>query len=301
MAVVAVYIVGVAAIVGTKPPALDGALCLVGFLLLTSVGVAMVGLLDDLGRISAARTKFAAQLLAAVLLVAADVQFRRVSIPFVGSVDLGVWGMVLTVLWLVALTNAVNFMDGLNGLAGGTALIAALFLGAATLGQGAVLTPLLAFLLVPAILGFLIFNFPRGSIFMGDVGSQFLGFVFAALAVIAAEHDAVHISLLLVPLLFFHFIFDTAFTFTRRLLSGENVAQAHRTHLYQLLNRCGYGHVAVSGLHFAMTALQGIGALVLVRLEPDWRLLVFAPFVALEILYAMAVMRMAVRRGLLAH
>lgn len=298
---VTAYFLGVAAIIGMKPSALDGALYQVGFLLLTSVGVAMVGLLDDLGRISAAKIKFAAQLLAAVLLVAADVHFRSVSIPFIGPVDLGVWGMVLTVLWLVALTNAVNFMDGLNGLAGGTALIAALFLGGATFGQGAVLAPTLAFLLAPAILGFLIFNFPRGSIFMGDVGSQFLGFVFAAIAVMAGEHDAVRTSLLLAPLLFFHFIFDTAFTFTRRLLSDENVVQAHRTHLYQLLNRCGYGHVAVSGLHFAMAVLQGIGALVLVRLEPDWRLLVFAPFVALEILYAIAVMRMAVRRGLLAR
>lgn len=298
VAVVTAYMLGLAALYAFDGAAFDGASYLIVFVA-ASLGIAAVGLLDDLGRLSAAKTKFAAQFAAAVVLVLAGVSFRSVSIPVLGPVDLGVWGGVLTVFWLVALTNSVNFMDGLNGLAGGTALVAAIFLGAVTLGQGASLVPLLSFVLVPAILGFLVFNFPRASLFMGDVGSQFIGFVFAALAVVAAEHDAVRTSLLVVPLLYFHFIFDTFFTFMRRLFAGENVTRAHRSHLYQLLNRSGYGHVAVSGLHIGMTVLQGIGALVMVRLDADSRLLVFLPFLALETVYAVVVMRMALRRGLL--
>lgn len=295
---VTVYMLGLAALYVFDGAAFDGESYLIVFVV-ASLGIAAVGLLDDLGRLSAAKTKFAAQFAAAVVLVLAGASFRSVSIPALGPVDLGVWGAVLTVFWLVALTNSVNFMDGLNGLAGGTALVAAIFLGAVTLGQGASLVPLLSFVLAPAVLGFLVFNFPRASLFMGDVGSQFLGFVFAALAVVAAEHDAVRTSLLAVPLLFFHFIFDTFFTFMRRLFAGENVTRAHRSHLYQLLNRSGYGHVAVSGLHIGMTVLQGVGALVMVRLDADSRLLVFLPFLALETVYAVVVMRMALRRGLL--
>ena len=105
--------------------------------------------------------------------------------------------------------------------------------------------------------GFLLFNFPKARLFMGDVGSQFIGFAFAALAVIAAEIDASRTSFLVVPLLFFNFIFDTIFTLLRRALRGEDITQAHRTHLYQLLNRIGWSHVQVSLLHFLMTALQG--------------------------------------------
>jgi UDP-GlcNAc:undecaprenyl-phosphate GlcNAc-1-phosphate transferase len=101
--------------------------------------------------------------------------------------------------------------------------------------------------------GFLVFNFPPARIFMGDVGSAFLGFTFATLAVIGASLDLGHLSFYIVPLLLFHFIFDTAFTFLRRLSRGEKVHLAHRTHLYQLLNGLGYSHRAVSLFHYGLT------------------------------------------------
>ena len=149
------------------------------------------------------------------------------------------------------------------------------------------------------IFGFLIFNFPTARIFMGDVGSQFLGYGFAALAVIAAEYDASRTSLLIIPLLFFNFIFDVTFTFFRRLAAGGDVTRAHRGHLYQLLNRSGVSHVRVSLLHFAVTAAQGAGALVLIGIETQYRILLFTPYVAFQVVYAIAVIRMAAARGLL--
>ena len=266
---------------------------------LAALGIAAVSFADDLGRIPTFVLKLAAQILAATILVLFGVVFRHWSLPWIGSFDLGALGIPLTVLWVVALTNIVNFMDGLDGLAAGACAIAALFLGLATFVEGSLFVYLFCYVLAAAALGFLPFNFPRARIFMGDVGSQFLGFVFAALAVIAAEHDASRTSFLVVPLLFFHFIFDTMFTMARRARRGENLTQAHRSHLYQLLNRCGWSHARVSALHFAMTALQGVGALVLIRLGPDRRALVFLPFLGLEIVYAIAVMRAAKRRGLL--
>lgn len=266
---------------------------------LAALGIAAVSFADDLSLIPTFLLKLAAQILAATILVAFGIVFRHWSLPWIGVIDLGGWGYPLTVIWVVALTNFVNFMDGLDGLAGGTCAIAALFLGLATSAEGSLFVYLFCYVLAAGALGFLVFNFPRARIFMGDVGSQFLGFVFAALAVIAAEHDASRTSFLVVPLLFFHFIFDAVFTIVRRALRGENVTQAHRSHLYQLLNRSGWTHAQVSLLHFAFATLQGLGALAMIRLGPDRRALVFLPFLALEIVYALAVMRTARRRGLL--
>ena len=134
---------------------------------------------------------------------------------------------------------------------------------------------------------------------MGDVGSQFLGFSFAAIAIIAAEVDASRTSLLVVPLLFFNFIFDTTFTLCRRLFNGENITQAHRGHLYQLLNQIGWSHVRVSILHFFMTISQGVGTLFLIRCEPQQQVLVFLPFLILQTVYAVLVIGGARRMGIL--
>jgi UDP-GlcNAc:undecaprenyl-phosphate GlcNAc-1-phosphate transferase len=295
VAIVAAFFIGYAALY------VHGSLAeahLVGFAL-AALGIAAVGFFDDIGRIRTFVLKLMVQVLAACILVAFGLVFHTWSLPWIGAIDLGIWGPLLTVAWVVALTNVVNFMDGLDGLAGGTCAVAALFLGFVTSIAGSVFVYLFCYVIAAATLGFLAFNFPRARIFMGDVGSQFLGFVFAALAIIAAEHDASRTSFLVVPLLFFHFIFDTTFTMIRRALRGEDITQAHRSHLYQLLNQCGWSHAQVSALHFVMTALQGAAALWLIRLGPDRRALVFLPFLALEIVYAGLVIKAAKRRGLL--
>ncbi len=121
---------------------------------------------------------------------------------------------------------------------------------------------------------------------MGDVGSAFLGFTFATLAVIGSSLDLGRLSFYIIPMLLFHFIFDTLFTFVRRLLRGEKVHLAHRTHLYQLFNRIGYSHRAVSLFHYALTVVQGIGALLSVGVPADKRLFVFVPFLIFEFAYA---------------
>jgi UDP-GlcNAc:undecaprenyl-phosphate GlcNAc-1-phosphate transferase len=131
------------------------------------------------------------------------------------------------------------------------------------------------------------------------VGSQFLGFVFAATAVLASQGNPTELPLLIMPLLFFHFIFDTIFTFCRRLQAGENVTQAHKSHLYQLLNQSGQSHARVSLLHFAITLAQGAGAIVMLQLELMHQWNVFLPFLVFEIIYAIFVMKMARRCGVL--
>ena len=133
---------------------------------------------------------------------------------------------------------------------------------------------------------------------MGDVGSTFLGFVFAVMAVIAARYDHSHTSLFVVPLLLFHFIFDTVFTFVRRLLAGEHVFTAHRTHLYQLLNRIGYSHKRVTLIYSALAVCQGGAAVWMVKDLGAERVYIFLPFLICYFIFAQWLISVARRNGI---
>ena len=298
VAIVITFFVGFAAFYLVGDQALIAEPHMIGFAV-ALVGIAIVSLMDDLGHLRTFRVKLGAQALAALLLLAFDIVFHRMSLPVVGAFELGWWGYPITALWLVAMTNIYNFMDGLDGLASGCGVVVAAFFGLITFVEGSYFVYVLCYVLMASSLGFMIFNFPKARIFMGDVGSQFLGFGFAAIAVIAAEYDASRTSLLIMPLLFLNFIFDAALTFFRRLVSGHKVTEAHRGHLYQLLNRMGASHLQVSLMHFGMVAAQGLGAMGLVQLGPHQRAFVFLPFVALQVAYAVAVLKSAARKGLL--
>jgi UDP-GlcNAc:undecaprenyl-phosphate GlcNAc-1-phosphate transferase len=148
-----------------------------------------------------------------------------------------------------------------------------------------------AIVLAAASAGFLLFNLPPARIFMGDVGSLFLGFTFAGLAVFLAARDKSGLLIYVGPLVLFHFVFDTAVTFVRRLLRGENVAAAHKSHLYQRLNQSGWSHAQVSHAHYAMSLVQGACALVLVASLRPLGLLALIPVIVLQAIYAIFVAR----------
>ena len=298
IAIVATFAIGFATVWALSDQARLSTFHLFGFII-SALGIALVGFLDDLKRLKTFKIKLGAQIAASVVLLAFGIVFSRVSLPGIGAIDLGWLGYPLTVFWVVALTNIFNFMDGLNGLAGGTAVTVAAFLCAVTFIEGSYFVYMFCYILAAGSAGFLVFNFPRARLFMGDIGSQFIGFSFAALAVIAAEIDVSRTSFLVVPLLFFNFIFDTTFTFCRRVLRGENVAQAHRKHLYQLLNQIGWSHARVSLFHICVTDAQGVGALILVGLDHDSRILIFLPFLIFQVLYATVVISIARGRGLM--
>jgi UDP-GlcNAc:undecaprenyl-phosphate GlcNAc-1-phosphate transferase len=242
---------------------------------------AAAGLADD-ARPQGAAVKFGAQFLAAFVAIGGGAIIERLYVPGYGPVELGPFGPALTFLWFVGLTNAYNFMDGLDALAGATGAVAAFFLGLALLLAGADLLASLAFVLAAACAGFLALNLPPARVFMGDVGSQFVGFAFAGLGVFAAGATADGKLVWLVPVVLMHFLFDTIFTAVRRLAAGENVFAAHRTHLYQRFNQAGFAHGHVAAALAAMAAFQGSLAL---WLESSAALALLAPFAA-QLLYA---------------
>ncbi|MCU0494639.1 MAG: glycosyltransferase family 4 protein [Chloroflexaceae bacterium] len=221
-------------------------------LLVGAALIATVSWFDDLKSLSN-RLRFGVHTLAALLLIASFGFWQHVSLPLVGTLTWGWLGLPITLLWLVGLTNAYNFMDGIDGIASSQAVVAGL--GWLLLGSMAnqPLVAMLGLLLAAASLGFLGHNWPPARIFMGDVGSAFLGFSFAALPVIAAQTDS-RLALAGV-LLVWPFVFDTALTFLRRWRNGENVFAAHRSHLYQRLVIAGASHRSVSCLYVALAAV----------------------------------------------
>ena len=239
------------------------------------------------------------QVIAILVVISFGIVITNIELSFSGNTALGFLGYLVTFIWILGLTNAYNFMDGLNGMAGGNAVITSLFLGFVAFGQGSNFTYIVCYTICAGTLGFLIFNFPKGRLFMGDVGSTFLGFTFATLAIISSLYDDAHTSLLVIPLLLFHFIYDTFFTFIRRLMAKENVFQAHRTHLYQLLNRLGFSHTIVTLFYCAMCLAQGLGVLWMMTILDVQRLLVFIPYLAFQILYSIVIIYFSKKKSLL--
>jgi UDP-GlcNAc:undecaprenyl-phosphate GlcNAc-1-phosphate transferase len=261
--------------------------------------IAVISIFDDLSGMGF-RAKLVTQAFAALAVMAFGVVIDRLYVPGLGQVELGVWGYALTFLWIVGLTNAFNFMDGIDGIAAGTALVASAAFAIVTLSQGSTFIYLVSLIVAGSAAGFLFWNWQPAKIFMGDSGSQFLGFVLAVMAVMAGRFDASHTSYLVMPLLFLHFIWDTAYTFQRRLRNGERVTQAHRTHIYQLMTQLGFQHVHVTLVYVFVGALQGVGAMMLVHLDGPLRILVFVPFIAFQAVITMSVMKKARAAGLVA-
>jgi UDP-GlcNAc:undecaprenyl-phosphate GlcNAc-1-phosphate transferase len=225
--------------------------------ILASFAIAVVAFLDDLLDWPFT-AKLGVQTMAGLAVVGSGLYLRSVNLPFFGTVELGWLGIAATLAWILFVTNAMNFIDGLNGLAAGTALVACGFLAFIAAQQGGWFVYFAAMLLAAGLIGFLPFNYPRARIFMGDVGSQFCGFILAVLGVAAARFDSVMLSFLLVPCLLSGVLYDVAFTLVRRALAGQRLTQAHRGHLYQLAQRAGMGAHWVAGLHWAFAALGGL-------------------------------------------
>jgi UDP-GlcNAc:undecaprenyl-phosphate GlcNAc-1-phosphate transferase len=230
--------------------------------------IAVVSFIDDM-RDWPFAVKLGAQVVAAAAAIGSGLWIEEFRLPLIGAVHLGWAGVALTLAWILFATNAMNFIDGLNGLAAGASLISCLFLAMVAARAGGWFVYFAALLLAAGIAGFLPFNFPRARIFMGDVGSQFCGFILAVLGVAAARFETVEMSFLIVPMLLSGVLFDVAFTLVRRAVAGQRITEAHRGHLYQVAHRSGMDPRVVAAVHWGFAALGGIAALAFTQV-PSW-------------------------------
>ncbi|MGE0222591.1 MAG: glycosyltransferase family 4 protein [Acetobacteraceae bacterium] len=243
-----------------------------------SIAIAVVAFLDDLFDWPFI-VKLSAQVAAALVAVSSGIYVSDFNLPFPPPFDLMWFGIITTMFWLLFTTNAVNFIDGLNGLASGVTLIAALFLAYIAADRGGWFAYAACGLLAAGLAGFLPFNFPRARIFMGDVGSQFCGFMLAVLAVVASRFDGVELSFLLMPFLLSGVLFDVAFTLGRRAVQGERLTQPHRGHLYQVAQRSGVPATVVTLIHWGFALYGGLCCLVFIATPTQGK--PFVPLLAL--------------------
>jgi len=217
--------------------------------------VATISVIDDLRSLPSS-IRFGFHALAAVIIIWGYDAPNMIMLPLYGSANIPSPASVLIlVFWCLALTNVYNFMDGIDGIAGIQAIIASLGWTFAGLSLGEPLLAGTGIVLMAASLGFLFHNWAPARIFLGDVGSAFLGFCFAALVAVAGDVGAGTIPVAAV-LFVWPFVFDGTFTLVRRILRGENIFQAHRSHLYQRQVISGRSHAQTATLYGALAALS---------------------------------------------
>lgn len=229
--------------------------------MLGSAALFVVGLVDDILHIKPYQ-KLIGQVMGATLIV-----YYGLSLPWTGSPSLN---MAITIFWLIGITNALNLLDNMDGLAAGIAAIAAGFLSASFLANGRPAEALLLGVFCAALVGFLAYNSNPATIFMGDCGSMFIGFFLASTALMSAAGArsrsflvvlAVPVLILLIP------IFDTTFVTILRKLSGRSASQGGRDHTSHRLVALGMTERRAVWMLYVFAGLSGILALLVSRVK----------------------------------
>jgi UDP-N-acetylmuramyl pentapeptide phosphotransferase/UDP-N-acetylglucosamine-1-phosphate transferase len=246
-----------------------------------AVALAIVAAIDEF-RSLPRFSRFIVQIvIATAIAYEGDALLRTVLLPFGLDVPLGPFAGLVAIVWTVWMINAYNFMDGLNGMAsvegivcGGTFAILSLSIDDPA---GAVAAAAIA----GASAGFVPFNLPSGSIFMGDVGSATLGLLFAVLSLRLAAMGLPFVAVVL-PLL--PFLFDSTVTVALRAARGERFfATRHRSHFYQRLNQMGYTHAQVTALYGLMALASSLVALAYTVLTEPLKVVLLSGVVAMHV------------------
>lgn len=236
-------------------------------LLLTLVPATLVfalGVYDDLKGASAA-FKFICQGLAATLFFLLDGRIEVLGIPFIGNVELPLAvSFALTLLWTIGITNAFNLIDGMDGLAAGAALFASLVILIVSLVFGHSLVTVMALVLSGALIGFLRYNFNPASIFLGDSGSLFIGFLLATLSIQGSQKASTAVAVAIPILTFGVPVLDTGFTLVRRFISGKPLLEGDKEHIHHMLLDRGWSQRRVAIVLYGASALLGLMALLFV-------------------------------------
>ena len=257
----AAFMVAILAVMGFTELTDDVFHELVG-LLVSGTLIVIVGIIDDYKNLPA-KVKLVGQIIAACVLVAFDVRIDFITDPFGDFIFLEYFAVPATVFWIVGLTNTVNLIDGLDGLAAGVSAIAAATIFLVAMQQSFLLVAVLTAALAGAAIGFLYYNFNPARIFMGDTGSMFLGFMLAGISVIGAVKSAATIALI-VPILALGLpILDTTFAIVRRYRGGVPIFKPDKGHLHHRLLDLGFTQRQAVLLMYVISALLGLSAVVL--------------------------------------
>ena len=225
--------------------------------------------------------KLTAQIIASIIVVACGIKIENISIPFTeGKIIMGdIFSYILTVCWIVGITNAINLIDGLDGLSSGVTLISCLSLLMVFALNG---SPLIAIVLITALagalVGFLPFNFSPAKTFIGDTGSNFMGFALAIISILEKKKTYTALVLIAPIIILAMPIFDTLFAIFRRLIKGKSIKAVFKPdkgHLHHKLMAKGYTQKQAVLIMYGITAILGMFAVILLE-SGIWKALSFA-------------------------
>ncbi len=225
-------------------------------ILAVALGVAAVGLIDDRWSLPP-WMRLVLQLVAAGAVIRAGVVLQDVPLRVGGTGSPGWARALISLLWIAGLTNIYNFMDGIDGIAATQGLITASAIALVALGVGRTDVAVVLATLDAGLIGFLVLNWPPARIFMGDVGSTFLGFMFAAWSILPAPPGSRAVPFLAWFVMLGPFLFDASVTLARRAFRREPLFRAHRTHFYQRLVQAGWTHRQTTVLYAGIALWSG--------------------------------------------
>jgi len=247
--------------------------------------IGALGVFDDL-RGADHKKKFAVQFVVAILMYFLGFRVTEIANPFGGSLELGWLALPFTLIWIVGVINAMNLIDGLDGLAGGVALVAVLTTFLVSVHNHQHLMMLFAAALGGAVFGFLFYNFNPASIFMGDTGSMFLGFVLATSSLKTGQKSSTAVAVV-IPLITLGLpILDTVLAMGRRAIRGRPIFQADKEHIHHRLLSLGLSQRRTVLILYSFCALLSGVALALTYTETPWVAIVLLSLLSM-ILYAL--------------
>ncbi len=244
-----------------------------------------LGLLDDFFSLRA-RLRLIVQLSAAIFVMLMGFKFNNLWLPGLGSVSLGWMSWPITLFWIVGVTNAVNMIDGLDGLSGGISIIGAFSLGIILLDRGQNFPALVAITIAGSLAGYLFYNFPPAKIFMGDSGSTFLGFALALLPLMDKSGISDSLWLWTAPTVLLIPIFDVFAAILRRTRARVPLMSPDKWHVHHKLLRMGLSTRSILAIVYAVCIAMGAIAVSVLFLSPllYW-LAVLASWIALAVLF----------------
>lgn len=243
---------------------------LLGGTLIVALGVA-----DDVYQLPA-KVKLLGQIAAACVLVIFDIRIEWINNPLGGYFYLDMLSIPFTIFWVISFTNVVNLIDGLDGLAAGVSAIASLTVILVAVQMGYFHVAVLTAALAGAIIGFIRYNFNPATIFMGDTGSMFIGYMLAAISVYGAVKTAATIALIVPAIALGLPILDTAFAIMRRYVNGRPIFQPDKGHLHHRLLATGMSHKETVLFMYGITAVLCIGAVLWAEMDGFYAALIIA-------------------------
>ena len=221
----------------------------------------ITGILDDIFELKAIY-KLAGQITSAVVVVSSGLVIDKITMPFIGTVYLEGFGIVLTIFWIVAASNAINLIDGLDGLAAGVSAIALSSILVMALIDYRIVVVYLSIILIGSCVGFLFYNFHPSRIFMGDTGALFLGYAIAIVSMLGLFKNVAFFSFIVPVIVLAIPIFDTIHAIIRRKINKQSIATADTKHIHYQLMNMGYSHRASVLIIYGFSIFFGFMAVV---------------------------------------